>query len=39
VLRRGVRGDGAGFLHKPFTSEGLMRRVREVLKTGERAAT
>jgi hypothetical protein len=30
VLRRGV-GAPASFLHKPFTSDGLMRRVREVL--------
>jgi two-component system, cell cycle sensor histidine kinase and response regulator CckA len=32
VLRRGVRGGPAGFLHKPFTSEDFMRRVREVLE-------
>jgi two-component system, cell cycle sensor histidine kinase and response regulator CckA len=31
ILRRGVQGTGASFLHKPFTSETLMRRVRDVL--------
>jgi PAS domain S-box-containing protein len=31
VLRRGVQGSTASFLHKPFTTEDLMRRVREVL--------
>jgi two-component system, cell cycle sensor histidine kinase and response regulator CckA len=31
VLRRGIQGVPASFLHKPFTSEDLMRRVREVL--------
>jgi two-component system, cell cycle sensor histidine kinase and response regulator CckA len=31
VLRRGIQGAPASFLHKPFTSEDLMRRVREVL--------
>ncbi len=34
VLRRGVKGAGTSLLHKPFTSEGLMRRVREVLRGG-----
>ena len=31
VLRRGVHGATASFLHKPFTTDDLMRRVREVL--------
>lgn len=39
VVRRGVRGAETRFLHKPFTSEGLMRRVREVLQEGARATT
>jgi two-component system cell cycle sensor histidine kinase/response regulator CckA len=39
VLRRGVGGAETPFLHKPFTSEGLMRRVREVLQGGAPAAT
>jgi two-component system cell cycle sensor histidine kinase/response regulator CckA len=32
VVRRGVRGSSASFLHKPFTSDELMQRVREVLE-------
>ena len=32
VLRRGVQGAPAAFLHKPFTAYDLMRRVREVLE-------
>ena len=32
VVRRGVHGAETHFLHKPFTSEGLMRRVREALQ-------
>jgi PAS domain S-box-containing protein len=31
LRRRGVDGAGARFLHKPFTSEDLMRRIRQVL--------
>jgi two-component system cell cycle sensor histidine kinase/response regulator CckA len=31
VARLGVLGRSAGFLGKPFTSEGLLRRVRELL--------
>ena len=31
VLRRGIQGATPSFLHKPFTSDDLMRRVREVL--------
>jgi two-component system cell cycle sensor histidine kinase/response regulator CckA len=38
VLRRGIQGANAGFLHKPFSSDDLMRRVREVLE-GAPAAT
>ncbi|HEU4524432.1 MAG TPA: response regulator, partial [Gemmatimonadales bacterium] len=38
VVRRGVNGASASFLHKPFTSEDFMRRVREVLE-GAAAAT
>jgi DNA-binding NtrC family response regulator len=38
VLRRGIRGAPATFLHKPFTTDGFMRRVREVLE-GASAAT
>jgi two-component system cell cycle sensor histidine kinase/response regulator CckA len=32
VLRRGVQGGTANFLHKPFTSTELMGRVRQVLE-------
>ena len=39
VLGRGVQGTGTSFLHKPFTSDGLMRRVRDVLAAGAPAAT
>jgi PAS domain S-box-containing protein len=39
VLRRGVQGTGTSFLHKPFTADGLMRRVRDVLAAGTPAAT
>jgi CheY-like chemotaxis protein len=39
VLRRGVRGAETRFLHKPFTSEGLMQVVRGVLDGGAPAAT
>ena len=39
VLRRGVPGMEASFLHKPFTSEGLMRRVREALEGAAPAST
>jgi two-component system cell cycle sensor histidine kinase/response regulator CckA len=38
VLRRGVQGAPASFLHKPFTSDDFMRRVRDVLE-GAPAAT
>jgi two-component system cell cycle sensor histidine kinase/response regulator CckA len=38
VLRRGVQGD-TSFLHKPFTSEGLMRAVRGVLGSAAPATT
>jgi hypothetical protein len=38
VLRRGVQGD-TSFLHKPFTSEGLMRVVRGVLDREAPATT
>jgi CheY-like chemotaxis protein len=38
VVRRGVHGASASFLHKPFTAEDFMRRVREVLE-GAAAAT
>ena len=39
VFRRGVQSAETSFLHKPFTSEGLMRVVREVLDGGAPAAT
>jgi two-component system, cell cycle sensor histidine kinase and response regulator CckA len=39
VSRRGLHGAETHFLHKPFTSEGLMRRVREVLTDKEPATT
>jgi two-component system, cell cycle sensor histidine kinase and response regulator CckA len=39
VLRRGVHGAETHFLHKPFTSEVLMRRVRNVLQGGAPATT
>jgi hypothetical protein len=39
VLRRGVQGAETRFLHKPFTSEGLMRVVRGVLDRGAPATT
>jgi two-component system, cell cycle sensor histidine kinase and response regulator CckA len=31
ITRRGIPGGGAAFVQKPFTSEDLMRKVREVL--------
>lgn len=31
VMRRGITRSDAAFIHKPFTSEELMRKVREVL--------
>ena len=37
VLRRGVQGATASFLHKPFTSDDLIRRVREVLEAAPAA--
>ena len=39
VVRRGVQGTGTSFLHKPFTPDGLMRRVRDVLAASAPAAT
>ena len=39
VLSRGVQGAETTFLHKPFTSEGLMRVVRGVLDRGAPATT
>ena len=39
VVRRGVQGTGTSFLHKPFTADGLMRRVRDVLAASAPAAT
>ncbi|HWN18273.1 MAG TPA: ATP-binding protein [Gemmatimonadales bacterium] len=33
VMRRGITERGAAFMHKPFTSVELMRKVREVLDT------
>jgi two-component system cell cycle sensor histidine kinase/response regulator CckA len=39
VLRRGVQGAETTFLHKPFTSDGLMRVVRGVLDSGAPATT
>ncbi len=39
VVRRGMPGAETRFLHKPFTSESLMRRVREVLQRGAPAPT
>jgi CheY-like chemotaxis protein len=39
VLRRGVPGVETSFLHKPFTSEGLMQVVRGVLDGRAPAAT
>jgi hypothetical protein len=38
VLRRGVQGAGTGFLHKPFSADTLMLRVREVLKAAPAAS-
>jgi two-component system, cell cycle sensor histidine kinase and response regulator CckA len=37
VLRRGVPEGGTSFLHKPFTADELMRRVREVLEAAPAA--
>ena len=34
ILRQGVLEDGIPFLQKPFTAEGLARKVREVLDSG-----
>jgi CheY-like chemotaxis protein len=31
IVRHGVLNPGIAFLHKPFTSEGLGRKIREVL--------
>jgi two-component system, cell cycle sensor histidine kinase and response regulator CckA len=39
VLRRGVDDSRTRFLHKPFTSEALMERVRETLEEVQPAAT
>jgi hypothetical protein len=39
VIRRGMQGPETSFLHKPFTSEGLMQVVRGVLDRGAPAAT
>jgi CheY-like chemotaxis protein len=39
VLRRGVHGAQTSFLHKPFTSEGLMQVVRGVLDGGAPVTT
>ena len=36
VLRRGIPEEGAAFVQKPFASEDLMRRVREVLDAASR---
>ncbi|MEO8089257.1 MAG: ATP-binding protein [Gemmatimonadales bacterium] len=33
VMRRGITKRGAAFIHKPFTSVELMRKVREVLES------
>jgi Signal transduction histidine kinase regulating C4-dicarboxylate transport system len=37
LLRRGVPGAPASFLHKPFTTDELMRQVREVLEAAPSA--
>jgi PAS domain S-box-containing protein len=39
VLRRGVHDTGTRFLHKPFTSEGLVERVREAVEGTHSTAT
>ncbi|HEX6104616.1 MAG TPA: response regulator [Gemmatimonadales bacterium] len=39
VLRRGISGAETAFLQKPFTSEELMRRVRQVLDAAPAGAT
>jgi two-component system, cell cycle sensor histidine kinase and response regulator CckA len=39
LLRRGVKGQDVRFLHKPFTSETLMRHVREELSSDARVTT
>jgi CheY-like chemotaxis protein len=36
IVRRGILDEGTPFLRKPFTSEALARKVREVLSQGER---
>jgi DNA-binding NarL/FixJ family response regulator len=38
VMRRGVSQSEAAFIQKPFTPEGLMLRVREVLDSPELGA-
>jgi two-component system cell cycle sensor histidine kinase/response regulator CckA len=37
LIRRGVTQSEAAFIQKPFTAEGLMRKVREVLDGNDRA--
>jgi len=39
IVRRGVTGANVVFVQKPFTSEELMRKVREVLDTKTQAGT
>jgi len=38
VLQRGVLTEGTAFIQKPFTTEALVRKVREVLDSDARAA-
>ena len=36
VIRRGVLEEGMAFIQKPFGADDLVRRVREVLDSGQR---
>jgi two-component system, cell cycle sensor histidine kinase and response regulator CckA len=38
IAQHGVLEAGISLLHKPFTEEGLVRKIREVLDSGERSS-
>jgi two-component system cell cycle sensor histidine kinase/response regulator CckA len=39
IAQHGVLEAGISLLHKPFTEEGLVRKIREVLDAGKRSST